>query len=52
MATWAEVAFGQGLTLLVPSLARDEVLLARPEQSDLVDVCCSPALRHRPPERE
>ena len=38
MATWVEIAFELGLTLLVPSHARDEVLLARPEQADLVDV--------------
>lgn len=38
MATWAEIAFGLGLTLLVPSHARDEALLARPAHADLVDV--------------
>ena len=38
MATWVETAFELGLTLLVPSHARDEVLLARPEQADLVEV--------------
>lgn len=38
MATWTEIAFGLGLTLLAPSHARDEVLLARPGQADLVEV--------------
>jgi hypothetical protein len=41
MATWVEIAFGLGLTLLVPSHARDEVLLARPGQADLVEVLLS-----------
>ncbi len=38
MATWSEIAFGLGLTLLVPAHARDEVLLARPGHGDLVEV--------------
>jgi hypothetical protein len=41
MATWVEIAFGLGLTLLVPSPARHEVLVARPGHADLVEVLLS-----------
>lgn len=41
MATWVEIAFGLGSTLLAPSHARTEVLLARPGQADLVEVLLS-----------
>ena len=41
MATWVEIAFGLGLTLLTPAHALDEVLLARPERADLIEVLFS-----------
>ena len=41
MATWVEIAFELGLTLLAPSHACNEALLARPEQAALVDVLLS-----------
>lgn len=41
MATWVEIAFGLGLTLLVPSQARHEVLVARPAHAGLVEVLFS-----------
>jgi hypothetical protein len=38
MATWSSIAWQLGLTLLVPSHARDEVLLAQPDEGELVEV--------------
>ena len=41
MATWVEIVFGLGLTLLVPAHARTEALLARPAHADLLEVLLS-----------
>ena len=41
MASWAEIAFGLGLTLLIPAHARDEARLARPAHADLIEVLLS-----------
>ena len=41
MATWVEIAFELGLTLLLPAHAHNEVLLLHPEQAALVDVLLS-----------
>ena len=38
LASWTAIAAGLGLTLLVPSAARTEAVLIRPDDADLLDV--------------
>ena len=46
MATWRSLARELQLTLLVPAAARAEANLARPDDSDLIDVLlCGPLHR-------